>query len=42
MGGAHVSCDPEGVLKSSLVDYIILGEGETRLPLLLNQIERAK
>ena len=25
MGGAHVSCDPEGVLKSPFVDYVILG-----------------
>ena len=27
MGGAHVSCDPEGVLKSPFVDYVILGKG---------------
>ncbi len=40
IGGAHASCDPEGVLKSPLVDYVILGEGEIRLPLLLDQIER--
>ena len=39
MGGAHVSCDPEGVLESSFIDYIVLGEGEYRLPLLLKQIE---
>jgi anaerobic magnesium-protoporphyrin IX monomethyl ester cyclase len=38
MGGSHISCDPEGVLNSSLVDYVILGEGEKRLPLLLDQI----
>jgi radical SAM superfamily enzyme YgiQ (UPF0313 family) len=42
MGGAHVSCDPEGVLKSPLVDYAVLGEGEIRLPLLLEQIEKRK
>jgi radical SAM superfamily enzyme YgiQ (UPF0313 family) len=42
MGGAHVSCDPEGVLKSPLVDYVILGEGEIRLPLLLEQIEKGR
>jgi radical SAM superfamily enzyme YgiQ (UPF0313 family) len=39
MGGAHVSCDPEGVLKSPFVDYVVLGEGESRLPILLRQIE---
>jgi tRNA A37 methylthiotransferase MiaB len=39
-GGAHVSCNPEGVLKNPFVDYVILGEGEIRLPLLLEQIEK--
>ncbi|MEW6377802.1 MAG: radical SAM protein [Thermodesulfobacteriota bacterium] len=39
MGGSHVSCDPEGVLKSPFVDYIILGEGEIRFPFLLEEIE---
>jgi radical SAM superfamily enzyme YgiQ (UPF0313 family) len=42
MGGAHVSCDPEGVLRSSFVDYAILGEGEVRLPLLLEQIGKGR
>ena len=42
MGGAHVSCDPNGVLKSPFVDYVVLGEGEVRFPLLLEQIERGK
>ncbi len=42
MGGAHVSCDPGGVLRSPFVDYVILGEGEVRLPLLLEQIVRGK
>jgi tRNA A37 methylthiotransferase MiaB len=42
MGGAHVSCDPAGVLKSPWVDYAVLGEGEIRLPLLLEQIEKGK
>jgi radical SAM superfamily enzyme YgiQ (UPF0313 family) len=42
MGGAHVSCDPEGVLKSPFIDYVVLGEGEYRLPLLLKQIEEGK
>ena len=42
MGGAHVSCNPEGVLKSPFVDYLVLGEGEIRLPLLLKQIEEGR
>jgi anaerobic magnesium-protoporphyrin IX monomethyl ester cyclase len=42
MGGAHVSCDPQGVLESPFVDCVILGEGEIRLPLLLDAIERGK
>ena len=39
MGGSHASGDPEGVLKSPYVDYVVLGEGEIRLPLLLEKIE---
>jgi radical SAM superfamily enzyme YgiQ (UPF0313 family) len=42
MGGAHVSCDPEGVLRSPFVDYVILGEGEGRFPVLLEQIGKGK
>jgi len=42
MGGAHVSCDPEGVLRSPSVDYAVLGEGEVRFSLLLEQISREK
>ncbi|MGA2515515.1 MAG: radical SAM protein [Thermodesulfobacteriota bacterium] len=42
MGGAHVSCDPEGVLQSPFVDYVILGEGEGRFPVLLEQIRKGK
>jgi radical SAM superfamily enzyme YgiQ (UPF0313 family) len=42
MGGAHVSCDPEGVLNSPLVDYVILREGEIRFPLLLDCIEKKR
>jgi len=42
MGGAHVSCDPEGVLRSPFVDYVVLGEGEVRFPLLLEQIQKRK
>jgi anaerobic magnesium-protoporphyrin IX monomethyl ester cyclase len=38
MGGPHVSGDPEGVLNSGLVDYVVLGEGEVRLPRLLKAI----
>jgi radical SAM superfamily enzyme YgiQ (UPF0313 family) len=40
MGGSHVSCDPEGVLKNPFVDYAILGEGEIRFPLFLEQVEK--
>ena len=40
MGGAHVSCDPENVLSSLHVDYAVLGEGEIRFPLLLEEIEK--
>ena len=42
MGGAHISCDPEGVLRSPFVDYAILGEGEVRFPLLIEQIQKGK
>jgi radical SAM superfamily enzyme YgiQ (UPF0313 family) len=42
MGGAHVSSDPESVLKSPFVDYIVLGEGEIRFPLLLKQLEKGR
>jgi radical SAM superfamily enzyme YgiQ (UPF0313 family) len=37
-GGSHASCDPEGVLSDSSVDYVIQGEGEARLPALLEAI----
>lgn len=40
MGGAHVSCDPNEVLKSPFVDYVVLGEGEIRFLFLLEQIEK--
>ena len=40
MGGAHVSGDPEGVLKNPFVDYAIMGEGEIRFPLLIEKIEK--
>jgi anaerobic magnesium-protoporphyrin IX monomethyl ester cyclase len=38
MGGAHVSCDPQGVMGNPLVDYVVLGEGEFRMPFLLEHI----
>ncbi len=40
MGGSHISCDPEGVLSSLFVDFILLGEGEERLPILLKKYEK--
>lgn len=42
MGGSHVCCDPGGVLKSPFVDSIILGEGEYRLPFLVQCLENGK
>jgi radical SAM superfamily enzyme YgiQ (UPF0313 family) len=42
MGGAHVSCDPESVLRNPFVDYVILGEGEVRFPFLLKEIGKGK
>jgi anaerobic magnesium-protoporphyrin IX monomethyl ester cyclase len=42
MGGSHVSCDPEGVLESPFVDYVILGEGEYRLSFLIDCLENGK
>ena len=42
MGGAHVSCDPKGVLQTPFVDYAVLGEGEVRFPQLLEQIKKGK
>ena len=42
MGGSHASSDPEGVLRSPFVDYVVLGEGEIRFPLLLEKMEAGK
>ena len=42
MGGSHVSGEPEGVLRSPDVDYIVLGEGEFRFPALVEQIQRGR
>ena len=41
MGGSHVSCDPESVLGSHDVDYVVLGEGEIRFPLLLERMKKS-
>jgi radical SAM superfamily enzyme YgiQ (UPF0313 family) len=38
MGGSHVSCSPETVLRESFVDYVIKGEGERPLVELLSAI----
>lgn len=40
MGGSHVSGNPADVLKSHFVDYVVLGEGEIRFPLLLERFEK--
>jgi len=40
MGGAHISCDPEGILQSPFVDYAVLGEGEIRFPFLIKTIAK--
>lgn len=39
-GGAHPSADPEECLKTGVVDYVIVGEGELALKTLLDRIER--
>ena len=38
-GGAHPSADPEECLKSGVVDYVIVGEGEIPLKALLDELE---
>lgn len=40
MGGSHVTGDPERALQSPFIDYVILGEGEIRFPLLLEHVEK--
>lgn len=42
MGGVHVTFLPENSLQEQFVDYIILGEGEERLPKLLEAIFNKK
>jgi anaerobic magnesium-protoporphyrin IX monomethyl ester cyclase len=41
-GGAHVTALPLQTLQSDLVDYIVWGEGEITLPLLLNAIRHKR
>ena len=36
VGGAHASALPAEVLKSTYIDYVIIGEGEHTLPELIN------
>ncbi len=36
----RVSSDPEGVLKNAFVDYVVMGEGEIRFPLLIEKMEK--
>ncbi|MBP7527608.1 MAG: B12-binding domain-containing radical SAM protein [Syntrophorhabdaceae bacterium] len=38
-GGAHATALPRQTLQSTLVDYVVWGEGEQSLPLLLEAIE---
>lgn len=38
-GGAHASADPEECLKTGVVDYVVVGEGEIPLATLLDRLE---
>lgn len=38
LGGVHATFLPENSLQEPMVDYVVLGEGEERLPALLNAI----
>jgi tRNA A37 methylthiotransferase MiaB len=42
MGGAHVSAAPAEVLRYPAVDYVITGEGEAALPLLVDYIKQGR
>lgn len=42
MGGAHVSAAPAEVLRHPAVDYIITGEGEAVLPILVDCIKKGR
>jgi len=39
-GGAHASCQPERILANSNVDFVLIGEGEQSLPLLLDNLQK--
>jgi radical SAM superfamily enzyme YgiQ (UPF0313 family) len=39
-GGAHASCQPERMLADANIDYILIGEGEQSLPLLLDNLQK--
>jgi anaerobic magnesium-protoporphyrin IX monomethyl ester cyclase len=41
-GGAHPSADPEECLKSGVVDYVVVGEGEIPLTALLDALESGR
>jgi len=41
-GGAHPSADPEECLRSGVVDYVIVGEGEIPLAALLEALESGR
>ncbi len=41
-GGAHPSGDPEECLRTGVVDYVVVGEGEMALTALLNDLEAGR
>jgi len=40
MGGVHASLLPEEVIRTGLVDYVVRGEAEETLPMLLRRLEK--
>ena len=42
LGGVHATFLPENCLENNLVDYVVLGEGEERLPRLLKTVLNRK
>jgi len=42
LGGTHASTCPEQLLRNPAVDYVIIGEGEETLPLLIATIETGR
>ncbi|MBF0543333.1 MAG: cobalamin-dependent protein [Candidatus Riflebacteria bacterium] len=42
LGGVHPSLEPEKTLFNDSVDFVIMGEGETRLPRLLSMLNQGK